>query len=275
MEREDVLFLASSQAFKVKVISTFSLTFVTGLTMATWARYDAAPRWQAPLVVAGFLLPIVLASSLVFFTVSLNLQRWTTDIVATTARRSYEALLKPFHPGATLDDNEPYHSPHIAALQALEDFAHALERYVLRRALPRGGAPMPQVVAHYLAAVVHVRELRDAVELDRQDGRRVALLEIERMLNVLASPRLSDLAPARSDIEVFLDDHRQRRARRQQSLALVIYTLVLAGIVAAVSMMASPLGVAVATVAATLVLTSWAKVVGIPFGQEASGSRGS
>jgi len=275
MEREDVLFLASTQAFRVKLIFTLSLTFVTGATMAAWARYDAAPKWQAPLVAAGIFVPFALTGSLIFLTVSVSLQRWTTDIVTATARRSYEALLKPFHPTVTLDDDEPYQSPHIAALRALEDCAHALERYAVQRALTGRGTPMPQVVAHYTAAAVRVRELRDAVELDRQGGRGDALLEIERMLKVLASPRVSDLAPARADIEDFLDNHQQRRVRRRQALTLVIYTLALAAIVTAVSAMASPLGVAVATVAATLVLTSWAKVVGIPFGQEGNSSRGS
>lgn len=73
------------------------------------------------------------------------------------------------------------------------------------------------------------------VELDRLDGAKRALLGVERILKVLASGQLQDLAPGDASADELLHSHRERRAWRQQVLRGSAFTLCLAGIVFALA----------------------------------------
>jgi hypothetical protein len=141
----------------------------------------------------------------------------------------------------------------------LEDFAVALERYAVQRALPDGRNPMPQVVTRFAAAASRLRELRDGIELDRTDGAKRALLEVERILKVLASGRLLDLAADDTSADGLLQGHRERRAWRQQILRGCAFTLCLAGIVFALA--SSAIGVALATAVAAGAVATWDKIL--------------
>lgn len=265
VQREDVLFQASSLALAIKMIITSVLAFNAGGALFSFVLSDVS--YQPRPILAGAVLagPIAITVALNTLTMGPGMQRWTTEVITTTARRSYMALLVSFETSGPEPETSgaPYHSPHIPAVQALNDFALALEKYAVRRALPDGQEPMPRIVRHYATAAAHVRTLRDGVELDREDGRKQALLEVGRMLTVLASPNLNRLVPIRDDDESLLAAHRDRTVRRRQMLTLVIFTLMLAGVVSALVLSSSALGVAVSTVVAAFVVASWGKRFGL------------
>ncbi|MCM2428561.1 hypothetical protein [Streptomyces sp. RKAG337] len=265
MQREDVLFQASSRALAMKAIITSVLAFNAGGALFSVVMSSTSDQWRPILACVVLVGPIAITVGLNLLTMGPGMQRWTTEVVTTTARRSYMALLVPFQtsgpePGTS---GSPYHSPHIPAVRALNDFALSLEKYAVKRALPDGQEPMPRIVRHYATAAAHVRTLRDGVELEREDGRKQALREIGRMLTVLAGPNLNQLVPANSDDESLLNAHRDRTVRRRQILTLVIFTLMLAGIASALILSSSALGVAVATVVAAFVVASWGKSFGL------------
>ncbi|MFE0134645.1 hypothetical protein ACFWY6_24235 [Streptomyces sp. NPDC059037] len=272
VQREDVLFQASSRASSVKIISTTLLSISTGLVLWGISLGSAWHWWRDLVSMTALVGPILITIGFNLWTMGPGMRRWTTEIVTTTARRSYEELLAPFERSdREPQGEEPFHSPHIPAVHALEDFARALEKYALKRALPDGRRPMAQVVRHYAAAAAHARSLRDGVELDREDGRKQALIEVERMLTVLAGTNLRDLAPISNDEESLLRTHRERTVWRRQTLALVMFTLTLVGIVAALTLSSTPIGAGVATVAATFVVASWGKNFGLPTDQAGGG----
>ncbi|MEV8314064.1 hypothetical protein AB0Q95_07820 [Streptomyces sp. NPDC059900] len=265
IQRDDVLFQASSRASAVKIISTSVLSFNAGGALSLIVMASTWSSWRVPLAGVALLVPVLLTIGLNLLAMGPGMQRWTTEVVTATARRSYEALLVPFETsGRVPAGKEPFHSPHIPAVHALEDLARALEKYAVKRALPDGTNPMTQVVRHYAAAATHVRTLRDGVELDRtDDGRKQALSEVGRLLTVLAGPNLRDLVSVYGVDENLLSEHRARTAWQRQTLALTIFTLVLGGVVAALALSTSGLGVAVATAAATFVVATWAKNFGL------------
>ncbi|MDI3407694.1 hypothetical protein [Streptomyces cavernicola] len=273
LQREDVLFQASGEALTVKMITTtFLALHAGGAAVAVWLDGDG--DWREPSMFSSILIPLGITVWLNILAMGPGMRRWTTDTLTSTGRRSYEALLKPFETsGPEPLGDAPFHARHIPAVRALEDFARALERYAVERALPDGSSPMPQVVARYTAAAAHVRDLRDGVELDRVDGRKRALLEVERLLKVLAGPRLLDLAPSVADADSMLTRHHARRAWRRQTLVLVVFTLGLASVVGALAVSESAIGAAVAAVAATFLVASWAKYFGLPTGNDGGQER--
>ncbi|MDC7338497.1 hypothetical protein [Streptomyces lydicus] len=273
VQREDVLFQASSQATTIKVITTSVLAFNAGGALFAVVMGGSSYQWREALACALLVGPIVITVGLNLLAMGPGMQRWTTEVVSTTARRSYEALLAPFQTsGAEPETEQPYHAPHIPAVRALEDFALSLEKYAVKRALPDGQNPMPQVVRQYAAAAAHIRTLRDGIELEREDGRKQALLEVERMLTVLAGPNLRDLVSVNIDDESLLSAHRDRTVTRRRTLTLAIFTLALVGIVTALLLSSSALGVAVATVVTTFVVASWGKNFGLSPSQEGGGA---
>lgn len=274
MQRDDVLFQASSRASAVKIITTSILSFNAGGALSLSLMASAWSSWRVPLAGVALLVPALLTIGLNLLAMGPGMQRWTTEVVTAAASRSYEALLVPFEAsGREPSGKEPFHSPHISAVHALEDLARALEKYAVKRALPDGRNPMPQVVRHYAAAATHVRTLRDGIELDRtDDGRQQAIGEVGRLLTVLAGPNLRDLVSVVGDDENLLSEHRARTAWRRQTLALTVFTLVLGGIVAALALSSSGLGVAVATVAAAFVVATWAKNFGLSSTQSDGGA---
>ncbi|MDG4857360.1 hypothetical protein P8605_04175 [Streptomyces sp. T-3] len=277
LRHEDVRFQASSRAFAIKWCVSSALSFAAGIALAAVMMVRPPVASQKPLAIVLFLAPIVTTMALNLFAMNPGMRRWTTDVVTASARRAHEALLVPFVvTGADPEvrrEETSFHSPHIHAVRALEDFARALERYAVQRALPDGTNPMPKVVAHYAAAAAHVRELRDGLELDRDDGRKQALLGVEQMLKVLAGPRPQDLPTANVDTVGLLDIHHERRSRRRQMVILTVFTLLLAGLVAALVMSASTLGVTVAAAVTAFVVACWGQVLGLVPGRDGSGPR--
>ncbi|MFF2975020.1 hypothetical protein ACFVS5_16280 [Streptomyces albidoflavus] len=267
MEREDVLYQVSRMALGIKMILPVLTAFSTGLVLATTIEGTAWHVWRDALAVGAFMAPILITGVIASLVSNQGMQRWTTEAVTATARRAYEALLKPLEvKGKVPPAASPFNSPHVAAVQALEDYAIALEKYALERALPDGRNPMPQVVARFSAAAALVRELRDGVELDRLDGAKRALLGVERMLRVLASGQLQDLAPDDASADELLHSHRERRAWRQQLLRGSAFTLCLGGIVFALA--SSAVGVALATAAAVAVVAIWDKILRLSTGSD-------
>lgn len=271
LEREDVLFKAASSALRIKMLTTSLLSFNAGIALFVVAL-GIEGRWQALIAYGSLCAPVGITVALNLLATGPETRRWSTDTLTNTARRTYESLLDPFKVTGNQPDKDgtPYHSPHVAAVRNLDDFARALERYAVQRALPDGRTPMPRVVAQYVSAAELVRELRDAVELDREDGRKRALLEVERMLNVLASPRLLDLAPSVEDAESALTQHQAHGAWRGQTLGLVSFTLVLASMTGALAWLSPTLGAVVATASATFLVTPWGRKFGI-FGSQNNG----
>ncbi|WP_257980320.1 hypothetical protein [Streptomyces sp. CB02959] len=272
LERDDVLLQASTQAWKAKAIVTTVLALNVGGALFAVLLIGNSSRRLALLAFPLLVGPLTVTIWLNLLTLGHGMQRWTTEVVTATARRSYEALLDCFETtGAQPTGGQPYHSLHIPAVRALEDFARALEKYATKRALPDSRNPMPQVVRIYAAAAAHVRTLRDEVELDREDGRKQALLEVGRMLTVLAGPNLRDLVTVNSDDESLLDAHRDHTTWQRQTLTLAIFTLALTGVVVVLALSWAEVGAAVATVIATFVVASWGRNLGLsPGGSGAS-----
>ncbi|WDN53018.1 hypothetical protein [Streptomyces clavuligerus] len=255
MQREDVLYQVSRRALALKMIVPVSTSVSAGVALAAAALQRTS--WH------------VWRDAIASLVANQGMRRWTTEAVTVTVRRAYEALLQPLEvTGKEPPMVSPFNSPHVVAVRALEDFAIALERYAVQRALPDGRNPMPQVVARFAAAAALVRELGEGVELDRIDGAKRALLEVERMLKVLASGRLQDLAPGAVSADGLLHSHRERRAWRQQALRGSAFTLCLAGIVFALA--SSAVGVALATAAAAVVVTIWGNILRLATNSEAA-----
>ncbi|MFD8916100.1 hypothetical protein [Streptomyces sp. NPDC059575] len=114
-------------------------------------------------------------------------------------------------------------------------------------------------MAHFCAASALVREAGEGVALDRVDGWRHAVGEVERLLRVLASGQWHDLAAPLADTEGLLQEHQRRSAWRRQVPRLLAYTVCLGGIVYAVA--SSALGVAIASALVTAALTAWDRMV--------------
>ncbi|MFE7626502.1 hypothetical protein [Streptomyces sp. NPDC057509] len=260
MQREDVLYQASRRALAFKMVVPVAMSVSAGGALATAIQRTSWHVWRDAVAIGALVTPMLITAVIASLVANQGMQRWTTEAITVTVRRAYEALLQPLEvTGKEPPTASPFNSPHVAAVQALEDFAIALERYAVQRALPDGRNPMPQVVARFAAAAALVRELRDGVELDRIDGAKRALLEVERILKVLASGRLQDLAPGDASADGLLHSHRERRAWRQQALRVSAFTLCLAGISFALA--SSAVGVALATAAAAGLVATWDKIL--------------
>ncbi|MFI6473975.1 hypothetical protein ACIBL5_27365 [Streptomyces sp. NPDC050516] len=274
MQREDVLYQVSRRALAIKMIVPIATSVSAGGALATTIERTSWHAWRDALAVGALLTPMLITSVIASLVTNQGMQRWTTESVTVTARRAYEALLKPLEvTGKEPLTASPFNSPHVAAVRALEDFAIALERYAVQRALPDGRNPMPRVIARLSAAAALVRELRDGVELDRIDGPKRALLEVERILKVLAIGQLQDLAPEDESGDGLLHSHRERRAWRQQVLRGVAFTLCLAGIVFALA--SSAVGVALATALAAGLVATWDKILRLSTSSDANRSASS
>ncbi|MFF5425781.1 MULTISPECIES: hypothetical protein [unclassified Streptomyces] len=260
LQREDVLFRASSWAVKTKTCTTLLLSFNAGGALA--AVGVDGEWWHKLFACFMFVLPAALTMGFSAAALRAGMQRWTTECVTTTVRRAYEALLVPFEAaGPEPRADRPYQAPHIPSVEALSGFARALEEYAVSRALPDRRNPMPLVVRHCSAAASHVRVLRDGLELEGESSREQVLREVERMLEALAHSRLNDLAPAGEE-ETLLDVHRDRTTRRRQTAVLAIFTLAL-GLISCALLLSSPaLGIAVTTVVATFIVASWGRNLG-------------
>ncbi|MFD4522752.1 hypothetical protein ACFWP7_02190 [Streptomyces sp. NPDC058470] len=258
LQRDDVLFQASQRTFRAKLRVPAATSVPAGVVLAVAVASGKSHEWQEAFIVGVLLWPIVLTMVVMQLVANQGMQRWTTDIVTARARGAYEALLKPLAvPGCEPPGELSFRAPQVSAVQALEGFAIALEQYALQRALPDGRTPMPQVVAHYSSAAAFVRELRDGVELDRPDEGKRALLEMERILKILADGRMRDFAPDHVASEVLLERRQQRQARRRQVLRLVAFTVCAAGIGAVFTLASSALGIAIVTAVAAVVAASW------------------
>ncbi|MGW1283037.1 hypothetical protein ACWD4N_04785 [Streptomyces sp. NPDC002586] len=274
MQREDVLYQVSRRALAIKVIVPVATSFSAGGALAAAVERTRWHIWRDALAVGAMMMPILITAVIASLVTNQGMQRWTTEAVTVTVRRAYEALLQPLEvTGKEPPTESPFNSPHVAAVRALEDFAIALERYAMQRALPDGRNPMPQVVARFSVAAALVRELRDGVELDRIDGAKRALLEVERILKVLATGQLHDLAPGDISADGLLHSHRERRAWRQQVLRGSAFTLCLAGIVFALA--SSAVGVALATAAAAGLVATWDKILRLSTSSDANRSASS
>ncbi|MEV1019765.1 hypothetical protein [Streptomyces sp. NPDC050264] len=271
LQREDVLYQVSRRALAIKMIVPVATSVSAGGALATTIERTSWHVWRDALAIGALLAPMLITSVIASLVTNQGMQRWTTEAVTLTARRAYEALLQPLE----VTGNEPltaspFNSPHVRAVRALNDFAIALERYAVQRALPDGRNPMPRVIAQFSAAAAIVRELRDGVELDRIDGPKRALLEVERMLKVLASNQFQDLAPATESGDGLLHSHRERRAWRQQVLRGAAFTLCLTGIVFALA--SSAVGVALATAVAAGLVATWDKILRLSTSSDATRS---
>ncbi|MEU5434683.1 hypothetical protein AB0G73_15095 [Streptomyces sp. NPDC020719] len=267
LQREDVLYQASGRAFRLEAIAPVMLSIAAGMALTGNIQRGSWHVWRDAIAAVALVVPLLITGGVIWLAMNPGMQRWTTEAVTSAARRAYEALLQPLETaGKEPPAASPFHSPHVAAVQALEDFAIALERYALQRALPDGRNPMPRVVARLSAAAALVRDLRDGVELDRIDGGKRALLEVERLLKVLASGRLQDLAPGDVPADGLLRCHWERRVWRQQALRGAAFTLCLAGVVFALA--SSAMGVALATVAAAGIVATWDKILRFSTGSD-------
>ncbi|MEE4585270.1 MULTISPECIES: hypothetical protein [Streptomyces violaceusniger group] len=263
LQREDVLYQASKKALAVKMVVPVASSVSAGGALAALVMQRTSWHvWRDVLAIATLLAPMATTFVISWLVGHQGKQRWTTEIVAATARRAYLALLNPPDVSGREPSSEaPFNSPQVTAVRALEEFAIALEKYAMQRALPDGRNPMPQVVAQYSSAAALVRELRDDVELDRIDGAKRALLEVERILKVLASGRMQDLAPNNVAAGDLLRSHHERKAWRGQMLRGLAFTLCLAGIVFALA--SSAVGIALATAAAAGLVAAWDKILRI------------
>ncbi len=269
LQREDVLYQASRRALALKMVVPVAMSVSAGGALAAAIQHTSWHVWRDAVAMGVLVTPMLITAVIASLVANQGMQRWTTEAMTVTVRRAYEALLQPLEvTGKEPPTASPFNSPHVAAVQALEDFAIALERYAVQRALPDGRNPMPQVVARFAAAAALVRELRDGVELDRIDGAKRALLEVERILKVLASGRLQDLAPGDVSADGLLHSHRERRAWRQQVLRGSAFTLCLAGIVFALA--SSAVGVALATAAAAGLVVTWDKILRLSTSSDAN-----
>nr|WSZ97276.1 hypothetical protein OH820_17870 [Streptomyces sp. NBC_00857] len=268
LQREDVLYLASKMALAIKMAFPVATSVSAGGALAALVELRTSWHvWRDALAMGALLAPMAITFVITWRVGHQGMQRWTTEMVTATARRAYEALLKPLEvSGKEPSTESPFNSPQVPAVRSLEDFATALERYAVQRALPDGRNPMPQVVAQFSSAAALVRGLRDGVELDRVDGAKRALLEVQRILKVLASGQIQDLAPGNVPADELLHSHRERRAWRRQVLRGVAFTLCLAGIVFALA--SSALGVALATAAAAGLVAAWDKILRISTGPD-------
>lgn len=274
LQREDVLYQVARRALAIKMIVPVATSVSAGGALATTIERTTWHVWRDALAIGALMAPLLITAVVASLVTNQGMQRWTTEAVTVTARRAYEALLQPLEvTGKEPPTATPFNSPHVAAVRALEDFAIALERYAVQRALPDGRNPMPQVIARFSAAAALVRELRDGVELDRIDGAKRALLEVERILKVLSSGRLHDLAPGGESGDGLLHSHRERKAWRQQVLRGAAFTLCLAGIVFALA--SSAVGVALATAVAAGLVVTWDKILRLSTSGDASGTTSS
>ncbi|CAM3649143.1 hypothetical protein STAL104432_26980 [Streptomyces albus] len=269
LQREDVLYRVSSNALFIKMAVPVALSVSAGFALAAIIEQTTWHVWRDALAVGALMAPISMTALIASLVTNQGLQRWTTETVTATVRGAYEALLMPLEAsGKEPPTASPFNSPHVGAVRSLEDFATALERYAVQRALPDGRNPMPQVVARYSAAASLVRQLRDEVELDRIDGAKRALREVERILSVLASGQMQNLAPGEASADDLLRSHRERKAWRQQVLRGAAFTLCLAGIIFALA--SSAVGVALTTAAAAGVVAAWEKILHLSTGSEPS-----
>lgn len=258
LQRDDILFQASQRVFRVKLRVPAATAVPAGLVLAIAVASGKPHEWQGAFIVGALLWPFVFTLMIVQLVAKQGMQRWTTEIVTARARGAYEALLKPpVTLGCEPPNAFPFRAPQVSAVEALEGLAASLEHYALQRALPDGRTPMPQVVAHYSSAAAFVRELRDGVELDRPDEGKRALLEMERILKILADGRMRDFAPDHVASEVLLKRRQQHQVRRRQVLRLAAFTVCAAGVGAIFALASQTLGIAIVTAVAAVVAASW------------------
>ncbi|WP_234024994.1 MULTISPECIES: hypothetical protein [unclassified Streptomyces] len=89
---------------------------------------------------------------------------------------------------------------------------------------------------------------------------------MERILNVLASGRMQDLAPGDASPDELLRSLKERKAWRRQVARGTAFTLCLAGIVFALA--SSAIGVALATAAAAGAVAAWDKILRLSKGPD-------
>lgn len=257
LEQQDVLFQASQRVFRAKLRAPSATCVPAGVVLALAVVSGKPHEWQEALIAGVLLWPMVFTAMIIHLVASQGMQRWTTEIVTARARAAYEALLKPIAATGEESPQDPFRASQVEAARALEGFAVALEEYSSRRALPDGRTPMPQVVAHYSAAAAVVRELRDGVELDRLDGEKRALREVERILKILAEGRMRDFAADHASSEALLEGRQQQQVRRRNILHLAAFTVCAAGSGAVFSLASPALGVGILTAVAAVVASSW------------------
>lgn len=230
LQREDVLYLASLPAHLVKVMTPVIVAFPTGFALTMSIKLEMWGVWAPLMFTLVFLFPAFISLAIVSLMAAHAQRRWTNEAVAATGRRAFTALLSDVHAtGRRPTGRFPFNPPHVSAVKALSDFASALEKYALIRAVP-GGRPMPEVVAKYAGAATSLRKLQSGLELDRVEGRVDALNEVRRILEVLASGRIREISAVDETESGVLVVHRVRVDRRKQFLALLFASL---GVVAA------------------------------------------
>lgn len=266
LQREDHLFQASQKATSIKAAITTILSLYAGGALSAITVTINFHLWKYLAVVGTLVGPILVTIAVNLLAMNPSMQRWTTDVATSTARRAYEALLTRYeHSGPSPRTKEPFHSPHITAVRALDDFARALEKYAVQRALPDGKDPMPKVVSRYAAAATRIRGLRDEVELNRDDGRKQALRTLEEMLKILSGSRPGDIAPDEETTQDLLNSHSDRGSWRRQTLRLTAFTLTIFGVVSVLRLTGvSAIGITVASASAVYIVGSWGKNLGIP-----------
>ncbi|MGW3956843.1 hypothetical protein ACWEKM_39425 [Streptomyces sp. NPDC004752] len=269
LQRDDILLQVSQKVFRAKMRVPAASSVPAGAVLALAVASGKSHEWQEALMIGVFLAPAVITIAVIQLAGNQGMQRWSTEVVTARARGAYEALLEPLAVSGVEPPKElPFQAPQASAVQALDGLALALEQYALQRALPDGRNPMPQVVAHFSSAAALVRELRDSVELDRPDGGKRALLEMQRILKILADGRMRAFAPDQAASDALLQRRQQRQSLRRQMLRGLAFTLCLAGIVFALA--SSAVGVAMATAAAAGAVASWDKILRLSTGPDGS-----
>ncbi len=224
LQREDVLYMASTRAHSIKAVTPVLVSFPTGLTLALSLKLERWGFWAPIMFTLVFLCPAFIALAIVLMATQTQ-RRWTSELVTATGRRAYLALLSDAHATGRLPTGSfPFHSPHVPAVKALGAFASALEQYALARIVP-DGHPMPEVAAKYSGAATKLRKLRSGLELDRVEGRVDALIEVHRILEVLASGRIRGISAVDETESGVLVVHRERADRRKQFLVLLFASL--------------------------------------------------
>ncbi|MGA5130470.1 hypothetical protein ACPCTO_11740 [Streptomyces olivoreticuli] len=253
LHQEDVLGTVSLCAMFARAVAPMLLSLAAGISLAVRVACSDLGVWGPSLALYVFMAVWALTIFVILWTDAPQQSRWTTCVISGNACRALKSLIEPFESSSS--DAVVFQPRHASVVRALENFALSMEQYAVRRALPNGSTPMLEVVKIYGGAASSVRSLRDAVEIDREGGRQQALTEVKRMIEVLASSSVRDLAPPDEAATVLLDQNTRKKERRRQLTILVLFTVV--GALLCLVLVKAGLTEAVAGVVVTAVLGAW------------------
>ncbi|WP_409236078.1 hypothetical protein [Streptomyces sp. PA5.6] len=224
LQREDLLAMVEMWGMGVRWVPTACLGLVTGGLLALRVSRSELGVWTDSLAQFVLVAVVLLTMLALFWTSTPQKSRWTTWPMSGNARRAFRTLLTEIQEGADVGQSG-FRQPQAPAVRDLEHLAYSMEHYALKRALPNTRTPMVGVVRIFGAAAQDVRSLRDAVEIDREGGRDRAAREVRRMIEVLASDSVRDLARPMEDPSTLLQQTSQRSHRLRRGAFVALFTV--------------------------------------------------